>query len=130
MLRRASMLLSCQPILAAKARPFSTDLPVAPSADATDPHMDLLKTPLSFMQPRPPTPSSITSKFTVNFVLPYTSELATKEDRGNEYFHVILWYKAKCQTFIFVMLFIRKNAIPITFILSSLFVMVIILMGL
>ncbi|KAK8341369.1 hypothetical protein V6Z12_A08G161700, partial [Gossypium hirsutum] len=41
--------------------------------------MDPPKTPLSFMQPRPPTPSSIPSKLTVNFVLPYASELATKE---------------------------------------------------
>lgn len=31
------------------------------------------------MKPRPPTPSSIPSKLTVNFVLPYASELSTKE---------------------------------------------------
>ncbi|KAH1121026.1 hypothetical protein J1N35_004186 [Gossypium stocksii] len=31
------------------------------------------------MQPRPPTPSFIPSKLTVNFVLPYASKLATKE---------------------------------------------------
>ncbi|MBA0680305.1 hypothetical protein Goari_012010, partial [Gossypium aridum] len=87
MLRRASMLLARRPILAARARSFSTDLPAAPSADATFteawtkviPNMDPPKTPLSFMQPRPPTPSSLPSKLTVNFVLPYASELATKE---------------------------------------------------
>ncbi|XP_022759468.1 ATP synthase subunit delta', mitochondrial-like [Durio zibethinus] len=86
MLRRASGLLA-RPILAARARPFSTDLPAAQTADATFveawkkviPNMDPPKTPLSFMQPRPPTPSSIPSKLTVNFVLPYASELATKE---------------------------------------------------
>ncbi|XVE76792.1 hypothetical protein DITRI_Ditri13aG0009000 [Diplodiscus trichospermus] len=86
MLRRASGLLA-RPILAARARTFSTDLPAAQSADATFveawkkviPNMDPPKTPLSFMQPRPPTPSSIPSKLTVNFVLPYASELATKE---------------------------------------------------
>ncbi|KAF3446053.1 hypothetical protein FNV43_RR11232 [Rhamnella rubrinervis] len=37
------------------------------------------KTPIAFMKPRPPTPSSIPSKLTVNFVLPYASELSTKE---------------------------------------------------
>ena len=86
MLRRASGLLA-RPILAARARSFSTDLPAAQTADATFleawkkviPNIDPPKTPLSFMHPRPPTPSSIPSKLTVNFVLPYASELATKE---------------------------------------------------
>ncbi|XWS77360.1 hypothetical protein CRYUN_Cryun01aG0254600 [Craigia yunnanensis] len=86
MLGRASGLLA-RPILAARARPFSTDVPAAQTADATFleawkkviPNMDPPKTPLSFIQPRPLTPSSIPSKLTVNFVLPYTSELATKE---------------------------------------------------
>ncbi|XWS35561.1 hypothetical protein CRYUN_Cryun20dG0007700 [Craigia yunnanensis] len=86
MLRRASGLLA-RPILTARARPFSTDLPAAQAADATFveawkkviPNMDPPKTPLSFMQPRPPTPSFIPSKLTVNLVLPYASELATKE---------------------------------------------------
>ena len=86
MLRRATGLLA-RPILAARARSFSTDLPAAQTADATFleawkkviPNIDPPKTPLSFMQPRPPTPSSIPSKLTVNFVLPYASELATKE---------------------------------------------------
>ncbi|PKI46923.1 hypothetical protein CRG98_032734 [Punica granatum] len=41
--------------------------------------MEPPKTPSSFMSPRPPTPSTIPSKITVNFVLPYASELATKE---------------------------------------------------
>ncbi|KAK8639810.1 hypothetical protein V6N13_138178 [Hibiscus sabdariffa] len=88
MLRQASRLLARPPRLAARARPFSTDLPAADqTADATFteawnkviPNIDPPKTPLSFMQPRPPTPSSIPSKLTVNFVLPYASALATKE---------------------------------------------------
>ncbi|KAH1122434.1 hypothetical protein J1N35_005594 [Gossypium stocksii] len=81
MLRRASMLLAR---LAARARPFSTDLPAAPSADATFtetwskviPNMDPPKTPLFHATP---TPFSIPSKLTVNFVLSYASELTTKE---------------------------------------------------
>ncbi|KAK8488289.1 hypothetical protein V6N13_122782 [Hibiscus sabdariffa] len=88
MLRQASRLLARRPRLAARTRPFSTDLPAADqTADATFteawskviPNLDPPKTPLSFMQPRPPTPSSIPSKLTVNFVLPYASALATKE---------------------------------------------------
>ncbi|XP_031473229.1 ATP synthase subunit delta', mitochondrial-like [Nymphaea colorata] len=43
------------------------------------PNIDPPKTPLSFMTPRPPVPSSIPSKLTVNFVLPYLSELSAKE---------------------------------------------------
>jgi F-type H+-transporting ATPase subunit delta len=43
------------------------------------PNIEPPKTPLSFMTPRPTTPSSIPSKLTVNFVLPYASELSTKE---------------------------------------------------
>ncbi|KAF8379155.1 hypothetical protein HHK36_028584 [Tetracentron sinense] len=70
-----------------RARPFATDLPVTPTADSTFvdawrkviPHIEPPKTPLSFMKPRPPTPSSIPTKITVNFVLPYASELSTKE---------------------------------------------------
>ncbi|KAE8660722.1 ATP synthase subunit delta' [Hibiscus syriacus] len=86
MLRRAMGLLA-RPIAASGARSFSTDLPAAQTADAmfveawnkVIPNMDPPKTPLSFMQPRPATPSSIPSKLTVNFVLPYASELATRE---------------------------------------------------
>ncbi|KAK1307113.1 hypothetical protein QJS10_CPA10g01063 [Acorus calamus] len=43
------------------------------------PNLEPPKTPLSFMQARPPTPSSIPSKLTVNFVLPYKSELTATE---------------------------------------------------
>ncbi|CAK9133466.1 unnamed protein product [Ilex paraguariensis] len=86
----ATRLLSRSTITAtgrAKARPFSTDLPVAPAADEAFveswkkamPNIEPPKTPLAFMVPRPGTPSSIPTKLTVNFVLPYASELSAKE---------------------------------------------------
>ncbi|KDP28899.1 hypothetical protein JCGZ_14670 [Jatropha curcas] len=86
MLRRATGFLA-RPILCGRARPFSTDLHAAQTTDSgfveawkkVIPNMEPPKTPLSFMQPRPPTPSSIPSKLTVNFVLPYASELSNKE---------------------------------------------------
>ncbi|XP_059442508.1 ATP synthase subunit delta', mitochondrial [Corylus avellana] len=73
--------------LRAGARPFSTDLSAAPTTDSAFveswkkviPNIEPPKTPSHFMQPRPPTASSIPSKITVNFVLPYASELSTKE---------------------------------------------------
>ncbi|XP_057498375.1 ATP synthase subunit delta', mitochondrial-like [Actinidia eriantha] len=73
--------------VATAARPFSTDVASAPAADEAFaeawkkviPNIDPPKTPLSFMAPRPPTASSIPSKLTVNFVLPYASELSAKE---------------------------------------------------
>jgi F-type H+-transporting ATPase subunit delta len=43
------------------------------------PNIEAPKTPISLIQPRPPTPSSIPTKLTVNFVLPYKSEIANKE---------------------------------------------------
>ncbi|RRT39546.1 hypothetical protein B296_00051051 [Ensete ventricosum] len=75
-----------------RRRPFSTDLPAAPTEDAAfveawrkvAPNIDPPKTPLAFMKPRPPTPSSIPSKLTVNFVLPYQSEIANKEVRSSD----------------------------------------------
>ncbi|OWM83690.1 ATP synthase subunit delta', mitochondrial-like [Punica granatum] len=90
MFRRATAALLRQPVLAsarASARALSTDLPAAPTADSAfveawrkvTPNIEPPKTPLSFMQPRPPTPSSIPTKITVNFVLPYSSELSQKE---------------------------------------------------
>ncbi|CAM8923912.1 unnamed protein product [Rhodiola kirilowii] len=70
-----------------KARPFSTDLSAASSGDASFiegwkkviPNMDPPKTPSTFMKPRPAAPSTVPSKLTVNFVLPYASELTAKE---------------------------------------------------
>lgn len=88
MFRQAAVrILSRSSRAAARARPFSTDLPAAASPDETFveawkkaiPNIEPPKTPLSFMTPRPTTPSSIPSKLTVNFVLPYASELSTKE---------------------------------------------------
>lgn len=85
MLRQASRHLART--LRAGARPFSTDLSAAPTTDSAFveswkkviPNIEPPKTPSHFMQPRPPTASSIPSKITVNFVLPYASELSTKE---------------------------------------------------
>ncbi|KAM7493295.1 hypothetical protein LguiB_027904 [Lonicera macranthoides] len=70
-----------------KSRPFSTDLQADPVTDDAFvdswkkmiPNIDPPKTPMAYMKPRPPTPSSIPSKLTVNFVLPYSSELSGKE---------------------------------------------------
>ncbi|XP_030963239.1 ATP synthase subunit delta', mitochondrial-like [Quercus robur] len=89
MFRRATGLLA-RPIISsarARTRPFSTDLPATETGDSNFieawkkviPNIDPPKTPISFMKPRPATPSSIPSKLTVNFVLPYASELASKE---------------------------------------------------
>ncbi|KAF7844982.1 ATP synthase subunit delta', mitochondrial-like [Senna tora] len=86
MFRRATSLLG-RPLLAARSRCFSTDLPAAPTADSSFveawkkvvPNMDAPKTPLAFMVPRPATPTSLPTKLTVNFVLPYASELSGKE---------------------------------------------------
>ncbi|XP_023905705.1 ATP synthase subunit delta', mitochondrial isoform X2 [Quercus suber] len=44
------------------------------------PNIEPPKTPSHFMNPHPATPSSIPSKITVNFVLPYASELSTTVD--------------------------------------------------
>ncbi|KAJ7944647.1 ATP synthase subunit delta [Quillaja saponaria] len=87
MLRQASRLLNRPLTTTLRVRPFSSDLPATPPADSAFieswkkviPNIDPPKTPSSFMQPRPATPSSIPSKITVNFVLPYASELSTKE---------------------------------------------------
>ncbi|XP_031111206.1 ATP synthase subunit delta', mitochondrial-like [Ipomoea triloba] len=90
MIRHAATRLlnrSASAAVAGGSRRFSTDLASAPSADEafvsawtrTVPNIDPPKTPLSFMQPRPPTPSSIPSKLKINFVLPYASEFSNKE---------------------------------------------------
>ncbi|KAL3837841.1 hypothetical protein ACJIZ3_022432 [Penstemon smallii] len=68
-------------------RPFSTDLQPETAGDSKfidawkklNPNMDPPKTPISYMKPRPPTPSTIPSKLTVNLVLPYDSVLSAKE---------------------------------------------------
>ncbi|KAK9942444.1 hypothetical protein M0R45_008111 [Rubus argutus] len=86
MFRQASRLLGrpCWP----RPRPFSTEVPAAtPSTDSTFaeawkkvmPNTDPPRTPSTYMEPRPPTPSSLPSKMTVNFVLPYSSELSAKQ---------------------------------------------------
>ncbi|KAK4489357.1 hypothetical protein RD792_005164 [Penstemon davidsonii] len=68
-------------------RPLSTDLPAETAGDSKfveawkklNPNQDPPKTPSSYMKPRPPTPSTIPSKLTVNLVLPYDSVLSGKE---------------------------------------------------
>lgn len=68
-------------------RLFSTDLPATETTDSAFieawkkviPNIEPPKTPLSFMKSRPPTPATIPSKLTVNFVLPDHSELSGKE---------------------------------------------------
>lgn len=74
---------------AAIRRPFSTEVTDAPAGDdafiqswkTAVPNMDPPKTPSQYMKPRPPTPSTLPTKLTVNFVLPYASELSGKEVR-------------------------------------------------
>ncbi|KAM0934203.1 putative ATP synthase, F1 complex, delta/epsilon subunit, F0F1 ATP synthase delta/epsilon subunit [Dioscorea sansibarensis] len=72
---------------AAASRAFSSEVPAAPAQDTAfveawkkvAPNIDPPKTPLHFLKPRPPTPSTIPTKLTVNFVLPYQSEISSKE---------------------------------------------------
>ncbi|KAH7659201.1 F-type H+-transporting ATPase subunit delta protein [Dioscorea alata] len=71
----------------AASRAFSSEVPAAPVQDTAfieawkkvAPNIEPPKTPLEFLKPRPPTPSTIPSKLTVNFVLPYQSEISSKE---------------------------------------------------
>uniref|UniRef100_A0A7C9CUV2 ATP synthase F1 complex delta/epsilon subunit N-terminal domain-containing protein n=1 Tax=Opuntia streptacantha TaxID=393608 RepID=A0A7C9CUV2_OPUST len=73
----------------AKPRVFSTaaEVPATPEVDNTFietwkkmiPNIEPPKTPSAYMKPRPPTPSTIPSKITVNLALPYSSLLASKE---------------------------------------------------
>ncbi|XP_071735980.1 ATP synthase subunit delta', mitochondrial-like [Rutidosis leptorrhynchoides] len=69
-------------------RPYATDVSTEASTGDSDfieawkkvtPNIDPPKTPIQFMEPRPPTPSTLPSKLTVNFVLPYSSELSKQE---------------------------------------------------
>lgn len=65
----------------------TADVPAEAAEDSTfveawrkvAPNIEPPTTPLSLMQPRPPTPATIPTKLTVNFVLPYKSEIANKE---------------------------------------------------
>ena len=79
---------------------LSTGLPAASAVDEAfveawkkvAPNIEPPKTPLSFMKPRPPIPPTIPGKLTVNFVLPYQSELANKEVYFPPFFVVSLFY--------------------------------------
>ncbi|CAN8245778.1 unnamed protein product [Cochlearia groenlandica] len=89
MFRQTSRLLSRFVSVAssrsATCRAFSSELPSTLDSTFVEswkkvaPNMDPPQTPSSFMKPRPSTSSSIPTKLTVNFVLPYTSELSAKE---------------------------------------------------
>ncbi|OMP08171.1 ATPase, F1 complex, delta/epsilon subunit [Corchorus olitorius] len=89
MFRQASRLLARTTTTAPwrRSRAFSTEVPAQTVEDSSFiqswkkviPNIEPPKTPSAFMTPRPATPSSIPSKITVNFVLPYASELSTKE---------------------------------------------------
>nr|KJB51738.1 hypothetical protein B456_008G229700 [Gossypium raimondii] len=87
MFRQASRLLARTTTPWRRSRAFSSDVPATPAQDSSFieswskviPNLDPPKTPSSFMTPRPATPSAIPSKLTVNFVLPYASELSAKE---------------------------------------------------
>ncbi|KAF8117163.1 hypothetical protein N665_0012s0167 [Sinapis alba] len=89
MFRQASRLLSRSVAAAssksATTRAFSTEVPSTIDSTFVEawkkvaPNMDPPQTPSSFMKPRPSTASSIPTKLTVNFVLPYASELSGKE---------------------------------------------------
>ncbi|KAG5558207.1 hypothetical protein RHGRI_008211 [Rhododendron griersonianum] len=68
-------------------RQLSTDIPAEIEGDSPFVqawkkiirNLEPPKIPSTFMKRRPPPPSSIPSKLTVNFVLPYSSELSNKE---------------------------------------------------
>ncbi|PIA26075.1 hypothetical protein AQUCO_10000029v1 [Aquilegia coerulea] len=87
MFRQVSRNLVTRATTLSRNRPFSTDLPATPSTDSAfveawrkiAPNTEPPKTPLTFMQSRPPTPSTIPTKLTVNFVLPSHSVLSAKE---------------------------------------------------
>ncbi|GAB4832164.1 hypothetical protein Ancab_006181 [Ancistrocladus abbreviatus] len=89
MIRQAcrSLLRSANGSAAARARSFSTDAPAVPAVDSTFVeawkktilNIEPPKTPSAYMQPRPPTPSSIPSKLTINLALPYSSVVTSKE---------------------------------------------------
>ncbi|KAL8244950.1 hypothetical protein R6Q59_011208 [Mikania micrantha] len=81
-------LLNRSTISAVVRRPYSTE--VSTDASTGDsafveawkkvaPNIDPPKTPIQYMEPRPPTPSTLLSKLTVNFVLPYAAELSKAE---------------------------------------------------
>ncbi|KAL5748336.1 hypothetical protein ACOSQ2_025633 [Xanthoceras sorbifolium] len=86
MLRQASRLLGRTSTLT-RCRAFSSEVPATATEDSTFieswkkviPNIEPPKTPSSFMTPRPQIPTTIPSKLTVNFVLPYASELFTTE---------------------------------------------------
>jgi hypothetical protein len=89
MLRHAARRLVSRVTVAPTARRAlaTAEVPAEAAEDSTfveawkkvAPNIEPPATPMSLMKPRPPTPASIPTKLTVNFVLPYKSEIANKE---------------------------------------------------
>ncbi|CAN6183462.1 unnamed protein product [Urochloa humidicola] len=89
MLRHAARRLASRAAVAPTARRAlaTAEVPAEAAEDSTfveawkkvAPNIEPPATPMSLMQPRPPTPATIPTKLTVNFVLPYKSEIANKE---------------------------------------------------
>ena len=89
MLRHAARRLASRAAGAPAARRAlaTAEVPAEAAEDSTfveawkkvAPNLEPPKTPISLMKPRPPTPATIPTKLTVNFVLPYKSEIANKE---------------------------------------------------
>jgi len=89
MLRHAARRLASRAAVAPTARRAlaTAEVPAEAAEDSTfveawkkvAPNLEPPKTPISLMKPRPPTPATIPTKLTVNFVLPYKSEIANKE---------------------------------------------------
>jgi hypothetical protein len=89
MLRHAARRLVSRTAAAPTARRalVTAEVPAEAAEDSTfvetwkkvAPNIEPPTTPLFLMQPRPPTPATIPTKLTVNFVLPYKSEIANKE---------------------------------------------------
>ncbi|KAB2632326.1 ATP synthase subunit delta' [Pyrus ussuriensis x Pyrus communis] len=86
MFRQASRLLGRSSRLP-RVRAMCTEVPANSNKDSAfveawkkvSSTMEPPQTPSTYMEPRPPTPSSLPSKLTVNFVLPYSSQLSGKE---------------------------------------------------
>ncbi|KAK3125052.1 hypothetical protein QOZ80_7BG0599370 [Eleusine coracana subsp. coracana] len=87
MLRHAARRLTSRAAFAGRRALATAEVPAEAAEDSSfveawkkvAPNLEPPKTPISLMKPRPPTPASIPTKLTVNFVLPYKSEIDNKE---------------------------------------------------
>ncbi|TVU39065.1 hypothetical protein EJB05_12468 [Eragrostis curvula] len=91
MLRHAARRLASRSAVAGRRALSTAEVPAQAAEDSSfveawkkvAPNIEAPETPMSLMQPRPPTPATIPTKLTVNFVLPYKSEIANKEGFGS-----------------------------------------------